>query len=90
MSKTKKCWIWFWYNEWTRIFFVMIPSYFIILIPILICLGLKEEDIRFVLCIAYIGVFFWGVVDNDFSNLRKIGMDENRRSLKKENKDAND
>jgi len=42
------------------------------------------------LCIAYIGVFFWGVVDNDFSNLRKIGMDENRRSLKKENKDAND
>ena len=82
MSNLKKIWIWFWYNDITRLFVVIIPSYFIILIPCLMMLGLTAEIIKYMLCIVYVFVFSWAIIDNDYSNLRKIGKDEYRRPLK--------
>ena len=81
MSKTKKYWIWFWYNDITRLCFVMFPLYFIILIPLLIWMGISEEAFKKILSIVYLSVWAWALVDNDYSNLRKIGLDENRKPL---------
>jgi len=86
ITKIKKYWIWFWYNEWTRIFIVMIPSYFIFLIPLLMWLDINEKIFRLILCITYVFIFCWAILDNDFSNLRKIDMDEYRRPLKNKEK----
>jgi len=83
----KKAWIWFWYNQWTRIFVVLIPTYFVILIPLLKLLGVPEETFNKYLGLIYMGIFWWAVFDNDFSKLRHIGLDEHRRPLDKGVKD---
>lgn len=84
MSKIKKWWYRFWYNDKTRIFGVMIPSYFIVLIPLMIWIHIPEEYFRGILSFIYIMIFSWGVIDNDYSKLRETGIDEYRKPLKAE------
>jgi len=79
-NKYKRVWIWFWYNDITRICILLgVP-----LIPVavaLMMLGVHHETIRAVLACVYVLLFAWMLVDNDYSNLRRIGMDEYRRKL---------
>jgi len=87
ISKIKRWWIWFWYNDITRFLFVMFPFYFVVLIPLLIWIGVPKEIIKNILIVIYITVWCWAIIDNDYSNLRKIGLDEYRRLLKNKNKE---
>jgi hypothetical protein len=68
-------WIRFWYNTVTRLLFVLLPGYFVGLIPLLRYLEVPPEYANKVLVAAYVGVFLWAMVDNDFSQLNRIGRD---------------
>lgn len=78
-----RAWIWFWYNNATRLFVVLFPSYFIFLIPALQHVGLEDQTFRQTLSFVYLAVFGWAVLDNDYSNLERIGLDVERRPLTK-------
>lgn len=87
MSKWKKAWIWFWYNDITRICLIIIPLYNIALIPLLYFLGIRDPELMKVIMVGIWGILFtWGMIDNDYSNLRKIGLDEYRNPLPKKEK----
>jgi len=80
MTKRRKAWIWFWYNDVTRGLMLM----GIHLIPIatfMVWAGVDGEIIKNTLIGVYLVGIVWGIVDNDYSNLRKIGMDEYRNKL---------
>jgi len=79
-NKFKRAWILLWYNDITRFSILLgIP-----VIPILIFCYLlfgSGEYLRSVAMISYIAFFIWAMIDNDYSNLRKIGLDEYRNKL---------
>ena len=84
MTKLYHAWIWFWYRDLTRMLFVLVPSYFIILIPFLYWIGVKEADtFKGVLTACYILVFTLALIFNDYTNLEKIGRDVNGKKIKK-------
>lgn len=76
-----RAWIWFWYSEATRLLFVMLPGHFILTAPLLYGLGVPDEHFSTALGLVYALVFVWAMVDNDFENLERIGLDTNRRKL---------
>lgn len=80
-GKVQHAWIWFWYNDFTRMFIVLIPSYFIFVIPFLIWLQLEEETFKTTLCTIYMIVLAWAFSDNDYTNLNKIGLTTDRRKM---------
>lgn len=78
-NRLKKAWIWLWYNDITRLsLFLGIPVLFIILKS----LFKMDESFDSIFFIGYLSIFIWAIIDNDYSNLRRIGMDEYRRKLK--------
>ncbi len=80
INKFKHVWIWFWYNDATRICIAL--GVHLAPIGLLLSLfGADGETIRDTLAVVYIVVLVWAFLDNDYSNLRKIGMDEYRRKL---------
>lgn len=81
-SKLQGYWIWFWYNDYTRFIIVLFGGHLIVLIPILAAFGLDGYTIKTISMWAYIIVFFWAMLDNDYSNLNKIGLDVYRKPLK--------
>jgi len=82
-NKIKRFWIWLWYNDIFRIFFVLIPSYFIILVPFC-CYFFGENTSKAILPFVYLFVFAYAMINNDYSNLRRIGMNEYREKIKEE------
>ena len=80
-NKLKRAWIWFWYNTTTRFLVILIPTYFVLLIPALIALGVPGEHMRHWLTFIYLAGFGWAVVDNDYENLYRIGLDTERRPM---------
>lgn len=82
VSKLEYCWIWFWYNDITRMFVILIPSYMFLLIPFLKWIGIPFEYFDEIAVAVYLTVFVLGLTFNDYSQLRKIGLDEYRRKLK--------
>ena len=80
-NKFKRAWIWFWYNDVTRWGTVLgIPSIFMVVVVY----GLFGWG-EYLLCIAvisYIIFLAWAIIDNNYSNLRRIGMDEYRNKIK--------
>lgn len=80
MNKYKRFWISFWYNDSTRIAVVLgVP-----IIPLYVCLSLIGVDFKYSVYICeffYFSLILWAIIDNDYSNLRKIGMDEYRKPL---------
>ncbi len=74
-------WIWFWYNTTTRILFVLIPGHFIFSVPLMFYLNVQPELFKDILIFSYIFVITIAIIDNDFSKLRKIGLDEYRKKL---------
>jgi len=70
-NRYKRAWIWIWYNDITRLcIFTGIPF-----IPLII-FAPKSLGYVYVLFLA------WMWFDNDYSNLRRIGMDEYRNKLR--------
>ena len=61
----KKLWRKIWYNTTFRICFIMFPSYFVVLIPFMIWIEVPENIFREILCVIYMLIFAWGVVDNE-------------------------
>lgn len=75
-----RTWIWFWYNDLTRMAVVLgIPAGLITLAAAL-C-EVSGEALRSTALWSYGGLFAWMFVDNDYSKLRRIGLDEERRPL---------
>jgi hypothetical protein len=78
-----RAWIWFWYNPTTRFMLVLVPTYFILLVPAFYYVGVRGEALRGCISVTYILVLLWAMVDNDYTKLERIGLDVNRRPLKK-------
>jgi len=80
-NKLKIAWIWLWYNDITRIFFMSgIP-----LIPIVylaFILGFPVDHLRMLAMTVYAIFMILMIIFNDYSNLRRIGMNEHREKLK--------
>jgi len=83
VSKIEGAWIWFWYSDITRMLVVMVPSYFIILIPLLMYFGVQGETLRQTVMFTYIAVFMIAMMDNNYENLNKIGLDVNRKKIER-------
>jgi len=89
-NRFKRAWIWFWYNDITRLFLLLIPTHLLFtLLPVLYLLHLvlgishmSADTFRIFLFIFWGGPLLWAMVDNDYSNLRRIGLNEYREKLK--------
>jgi len=81
-NRLKRFWIWLWYNDATRLLIILgVP-----VIPVVVLAGVlfgPGEYLRPVAMSAYVFTFGWAFIDNDYSNLRRIGMDEYRKKLSK-------
>ena len=85
MTKLHHAWIWFWYRDITRFLVVLIPSYFIILIPFLYWIGIEDsETIKQISTVTYLVVILLSMKFNNYENLYKIGRDINGKKLKKD------
>ncbi len=84
-NRYKRAWIWLWYNDITRIICMMgIPVLpFVIL---MVVLGVPGEAIRFIAGLLYVSMIGVMLIFNNYSNLRRIGMDEHRNPLKDKEK----
>lgn len=80
-NKLKRLWVWSWYNDFTRIFVIMLPSYFVILVPLLHILGLPDKYMLDTILTIYMIVLMLAFCHNDYSNLRRIGLNEYRKKL---------
>jgi len=80
-NKIKHFWIWFWYNDTTRLC-VLFGAYLPLIAIFLYRAGLDAEAIKRTIIFIYLAVIVWAIVDNDYSKLRHIGLDEHRRKLK--------
>ncbi len=78
--KWARAWIWFWYNDITRLFLIGgVPA--LLAAVVLAWLGVSGEALKNGVITTYLGVFVWALLDNDYSQLRRIGLDEYRRPL---------
>ena len=79
-NKFKRAWIWFWYNDITRVCILMgLP-----VMPTVFAVGFffgAGEYLRVVAMLTYALTFGWVMFDNDYSNLRRIGMNEYRKKI---------
>ena len=80
ISKVEFWWIRFWYNDITRILGVLLGGFTAL---IYIALYYIEPMLlnRIVVEIIYIVIMGCSILDNDYSKLRKTGLDEYRRKL---------
>ena len=79
-NKLKRAWIWLWYNDVTR-FAVLLG---LPIIPVILLVAYffgVGEYLRTVAMFAYMFTFGWMIIDNDYSNLRRIGMTEYRKKI---------
>ena len=81
-NKLKRAWIWFWYNDITRLLLIMFPGHLIFLLPILHWIGVRGEELGACAVILYIIGFVWAVADNDYTNLHRIGLTVYREPMK--------
>jgi hypothetical protein len=80
-NKFKRAFIWIWYNDVFRLICMMGVPVLPVFISMVV-LGFPIELVKTVTAVLYvllIGVLW---LFNDYSNLRRIGMDEYRKRLK--------
>mgnify|MGYP001250052153 CR=1 FL=1 len=82
INPLKRAWIWFWYNDVVRFLVILIPTYFVVVIPLLFFVGVPPKYMGNTLSLIYMIGCVWAMLDNDYSNLRRIGLDEYRKPLK--------
>lgn len=83
-NKLIRFWIWIWYNSYTRLCILLGFT----VIPVLVfakIFGIYGEFVIDFSVFTYIVFLFWAIIDNDFSNLRRIGLDEHRNKLDEHN-----
>jgi hypothetical protein len=54
-----------WFSLWFRLFFVLIPTYWIVIIPVLVCRDMLNEDTINLLSLIYIALFFIAAMFNN-------------------------
>jgi len=62
-----------WYSPWFRIFIVLIPTYWIIIIPILIGFEMFNKTTVNLLSAVYLAIFFLAIINNTPSKGGKNG-----------------
>lgn len=77
-------WIWFWYNDVTR-FAVLLGVPVLPILAVLAYCGVEGEARRTWCLMTYFSFTCWMMLDNDYSQLRRIGLDETRKPLKIKN-----
>ncbi len=79
-NKYTKAWIWIWYNDITRLCILfgcpVLPA-----ISMCYLVFGSGEYLKTVVIIVYAFFIGWAMVDNDYSHLRRIGLDEYRNKL---------
>lgn len=79
-NKFKRAWIWLWYNDVTRFCVILGLPVFPVTTIFHLVFG-PGEYLRIIAVVTYIGFFTWAIIDNDYSNLRRIGMNEHRKKI---------
>ena len=79
-NRIKRAWIWLWYNDITRLA-VLVGLPIIPVVAISAAMFGVGGYLRVVAAVTYVMLVAWGILDNDYSNLRRIGMDEYRKKL---------
>jgi len=79
-NKFKRAWIWIWYNDITRICVIIGLPVIPVVAEAAIMFG-PGEYLRTVAGMAYAFFCVWALIDNDYSNLRRIGMNEYRKKI---------
>ena len=81
VGKLKRLWIWVWYCDTTRMLVMFgLPSLALtVLVGYIFGAG---QYLRYVAAISYILLFCWMMIDNNYSHLRLIGMNEYRKKIK--------
>lgn len=88
-NKFKRAWIWLWYNDATRLL-ILLGLPIVPVLAISIFLFGPGEYLRTVATITYIVFVGWTILDNDYTNLRRIGMNEYRKKIDTEVIDTNE
>lgn len=79
-----------WYSEWFRFAFILCPLWLVVSVLILMLVfPTASEFIRTVFFIVYSSLLAAGIIKNDWSELRKIGLDEYHRPLKQNEVNSN-
>ncbi len=79
-NKLKRAWIWLWYNDAIRLC-VLGGLTTLPVVTVAYYFGLRGESLRFVAVASYVMQFGLALLDNDYSNLRRIGLNEYRTKL---------
>lgn len=79
-----RAWIWFWYNNVTRMLLLVGLHLPVVLLATYAIFG-PGEYLRDVAVAAYMLTFCVMLVDNDYTQLRRIGLDVNRVPLRHRN-----
>ena len=79
-NKFIRAWIWLWYNDITRLCVLLGLPVIPVIVVVATVFGLGEY-LRTVAVISYVLFFGWALLDNDYSNLRRIGMNEYRKKI---------
>lgn len=77
-----RAWIWFWYNDITRMCVLLGLHLPFVLLGVYALFG-PGEYLRNVAIGAYLAVFMWAMVDNDYTQLERIGLDVYRKPLRR-------
>lgn len=75
-----RAWIWFWYHDHIRLALMTGLHLPLILLAFAVVFG-TGEYLRDVALIGYGITIVWLLTDNDYTNLRRIGLDEFRNPL---------
>jgi len=79
-NRFKRAWIWMWYNDITRLCALIgLPTAALILV-IGFVFGFGEY-LRVVAMLHYYVMLGWMLLDNDYSNLKRIGLNEHREKI---------
>lgn len=78
-----RAWIWFWYNDVTRFLGVMCGLHLLFTVLPMIYFGIPKETIQNIALFQYFVIFAWAIIDNNYNNLNRIGLDAYRRTLKR-------
>jgi len=82
-NRFKRAFIWVWYSSLFRMLCLSIALPFMILLSVFLRrIGLDIDAATYIAYSAYITLIFMFLIFRDYSNLRRIGLDEYRNRLK--------
>ena len=70
-----------WYSDWFRFLFVMLPLWWIPVVAILVSFDVDQQIIVALFASEYLLVATAAIAFNDYSNLRRIGLDEDHNKI---------